>query len=160
VRVTRAANVAIVHLQPPKSTSQEETNMRKFTIATAVTLALSLTAVGAHAIQGWAESSNRYVEMVSTENNLETLNGVGSVYLNFSSTPFTTSCSAGHSLWKIGGDAESVKSIQSAALAAKLARVRVRVVWNNSYSSTWSCSGGGTNGYPMLRGLTVRPASE
>jgi len=132
--------------------------MKKYFTSMTVSVSVAISLIGGHALAAWTQSNDRYVEIVSAEAT-DSVNGPPSLYIGFSSTPFTSSCSNGNTLWKVGGDADSVKAIQSVAIAAKLSRVRVQAVFNNSYSSTWSCSGGGTTGYPMLRGLSFRPAS-
>ena len=83
--------------------------------------------------------------------------GAGSVYLTFTSAPFTTTCSLNSSgTWLLGGNADSVKAMQSLALGAKLSGKGVRVLFNNTYSGTTACSGGGSTGYPVARGISVQ----
>lgn len=150
----RGSSLAAAGINKVDATRKEEDMKRH--LASAATM-LALIAVGGQAFAAWVQSPERYVEIVSVEGSSIDPDGPGVLYVGFSSTPATTNCSYGNTLWKVGGDTEFVKAIQSAALAAKLSRVRVEAIYNNSYSGTWTCSGGGTTGYPVLRGLIVRP---
>jgi hypothetical protein len=119
----------------------------------ALTLAVISTATAAYAAMTW--SSAVTVTKIDVEAD-PTGAGIGEVYLVFSAAPHTTSCSAGGSYWVIGGNADTVKAIQSAATGAKLSGSAVKVLFNNSYSGSASCQGGGTTGIPVLRGLEVQ----
>lgn len=126
--------------------------MKKTALMTSFVLAASLSSAVADAAASY--SSDRYVEEVWAED--PNGNG-GEIYIKFSSTPFTTNCSQGNSLWEVGGDANTVKAIQAIALAAKLSRTHVQVAWNTS--SGLACSGTALSGYPLVRGLKIRPGA-
>jgi len=83
--------------------------------------------------------------------------GTGQVFVTFGNNPFSTSCSSNGATWMLGGNADSVKAMQSIALAAKLAGKQVQVIFNNVYSGTTACNGGGTSGYPVARGISILP---
>jgi hypothetical protein len=115
-----------------------------------------LMATVAHASLVWS-SGTVAVTKVDFETDPTGTTSEGTLWLTFSSTPVATSCSAGGAgQWIVGGTTESIKSILATATAAKLSGNSVKVLYNNSNSGTQSCSGGGTTGVPILRGLELQ----
>jgi hypothetical protein len=107
-------------------------------------------AIDAHASPVW--SGNVDVSLIEVS---DTGGGV-QYYLQFSAQPHSTSCSAGSGgQWLVGGSADNVKAIVSIATSAKLGVRPVQVMWDNGGGSL-SCSGGGTTGYPIVRGLEIQ----
>jgi hypothetical protein len=125
--------------------------MTKTFLLAAVVMTGVLTAGSASADLAWSGSVR--VSKVDIEN----IGGsvpTSALYLTFNTPPMTTQCSlTGNTFIVNGGDADGVKGILSIALAAKLSATSVRVLFSNSYQNAISCSGGGTVGYPVLRGL-------
>jgi hypothetical protein len=127
--------------------------MKKFVPTLVLAATTIFTASAAYAAMTWSSAVN--VSRVDVESD-PSGSGVGEVYLRFSSNPHTTSCSGGSSTWVVGGNPDTVKHVHATALAAKLSGTTVKVLFNNAYSSVTSCSGGGTTGYPVLRGLEMQ----
>lgn len=130
--------------------------MAKSGIGLAVLLAAALGSAVAQAGLIWT-TGTVLVTKVDFETDHNGSTAEGTVWLTFSSPPGETNCSDGGSgQWFVGGTTESVRSILATATAAKLAGTHVKVLYNNSYSGTESCSGGGTTGAPILRGLELQ----
>jgi hypothetical protein len=120
---------------------------------------LLVTALGARtAAAAWAWSPNVLVQKVDLES--AATNGgaatAANLYLMFNTPPHTTQCSSTSGYWAIVGDADMVKAILTTATAAKMSGASVKVLFNNSYSGTESCTGGAKTGYPLLRGLEIQ----
>jgi hypothetical protein len=91
----------------------------------------------------------------------QTGTGNGAILVTFGSAPMTTSCSSntnGLGYWMVGGNQDTIKAVHTTALSAKLAGSLVKIAFNNAYTagSTVSCSGGGSSGFPILRGIEVQ----
>jgi len=116
-------------------------------------LALGATVLSRTAMANWSVP----VTIVDIEVSDTSTSGKGParVYLHFSGAPFLAPCTNSSSgQWAVGGVAENIKNIMTIATAAKLAGRQVRVFWNELGSNR--CSDGGTNGYPVVTGLTLQ----
>ncbi|HVZ75041.1 MAG TPA: hypothetical protein VHJ20_21815 [Polyangia bacterium] len=113
-------------------------------------LGLCTVAIATEAHAGYVWSGPVVISKVDVEAD------AAATYLTFASTPVSASCSATNGQWVVTGSADTIKSIVSLALAAKLAGAPVKVLFNNSYSGTASCDGSGHTGYPVLRGLEIQ----
>ena len=124
------------------------------------TLLLAGGFLATHAYAAVVLSNSVTVTKVDVETD-PTGTGAGTVYLQFSANPFGatgTPCSSnttGTGFWAVGGNQDSVKAIHSSALAAKLAGVPVKILWNNTNTGTIACNLGASSGFPVLRGLSV-----
>jgi hypothetical protein len=73
------------------------------------------------------------------------------VYLMFTSSPMSTSCSLNSSgYWLAGSTTDNIERILAVAMSAKLSVRNVKVYWNGA------CSGGGSTGYPVASGLEMQ----
>jgi hypothetical protein len=85
--------------------------------------------------------------------------GSGSrLFITFNSVAHNTNCAGnGSGYWQVGpiGSTENIKRLLGIALAASLARRSIRVMWNDDYTNSLACSGIGTDGYPLLRGIEI-----
>jgi hypothetical protein len=73
------------------------------------------------------------------------------VWLSFTSAPYTShKCSIKSGQYMLGGGADNVEKMTSIATAALVNSRNVTVFWGDG------CSGGGTSGYPILVGLTLK----
>lgn len=115
-----------------------------------------LVASSAFAALTWSSSATLKITKVDIEGDPTSNTAPHTLWLQFSAAPMTVSCSAGGTgWWKVVGDPAALEAIRAAALSAKLGDLPVKVLFQNSYSGTQSCDGGGTTGSPLLRGLQI-----
>ena len=73
------------------------------------------------------------------------------VWLSFTSPPYSShNCSAQNGQYMLGGGAANVDKMTAVATAAYVNSRNVSVYWGGA------CSGGGTSGYPILLGVTLK----
>jgi hypothetical protein len=73
------------------------------------------------------------------------------VWLSFTSDPYSShTCSAKNGQYKLGGGVDNVNKMMSVATDALVQSRNVSIYWGGG------CSGGGTNGYPIMIGLTLK----
>jgi hypothetical protein len=115
-----------------------------------------LVASSAFAALTWSSSTTLKVVTVDIEGDPTSNTAPATLWLKFSSAPMSVSCTnGGAGWWKVVGDPAALEAIRAVALSAKLADLPVKVLFQNSYSGTQSCDGGGTTGSPLVRGLQV-----
>ncbi len=92
---------------------------------------------------GWSAN----VKIASIE--ISNVNAAG-VWLSFTSEPFSHTCSSKGGQYMLGGGVDNVNRILPVATQALVSSRNVTVFWGGG------CSGGGTQGYPILLGLTLK----
>lgn len=119
--------------------------MRKLVITTTLFLGLLTFQFG-----GVVEAANwsGNVKVASIE--VSSVNAAG-VWLSFTTAPYTShSCSNNNGQYMLGGGAANVDKMTSIATAALANSRNVSVFWGGG------CSGGGSTGYPILLGVTLK----
>lgn len=72
------------------------------------------------------------------------------VWLSFTSPPYSShTCSLKNGQYRLAGGDANINKMTAIATAALVNSRNVTVYWNG-------CDGGGTNGYPILLGLTLK----
>ena len=98
---------------------------------------------------GPAEAANWSAPVKITSIQVSNVNSAG-VWLTFAPAPYTShNCTAKSGEWRLGGGDANIKEMTSIATAALVNSRNVTVYWSG-------CDGGGTNGYPILLGLTLK----
>lgn len=88
------------------------------------------------------------VKIASIE--VSNVNAAG-VWLSFTSAPYAShTCSAKNGQYKLGGGVDNVNKMMSVATDALVQSRNVSIYWGGG------CSGGGTSGYPIMIGLTLK----
>jgi hypothetical protein len=116
------------------------------------TLLLTLLCVGVLAFlpAREAEAANWSGNVRVAAIEISNVNAAG-VWVSFTSAPYSShNCSTNNGQYMLGGGAANVDKMTSAATQALLYSRNVAVFWGGG------CSGGGTTGYPILLGLTLK----
>lgn len=125
------------------------TKMNRRVSAALVIASLSIATV-AQATLIWSNS------VQITKINVEESSTGPDTYMKFNAPPMNHGCSITTGSWIVGGNVENIKVVTQLALAAKLSGQNVKVLFNDSHNGFESCTGGGTTGYPKLRGIELQ----
>jgi hypothetical protein len=107
----------------------------------AVFFAPLLTGNPVEAAPGWNKADVKVTAVVVIEDN---------VWLTFAPSPFNVTCSIKDGSFLLDGSAAGVDKMTTLATQALVNSRNVRV------SGTGKCSGGGTDGQPMVNGLVLK----
>ncbi|MES1185493.1 MAG: hypothetical protein ABUL60_16905 [Myxococcales bacterium] len=129
--------------------------MRKF-VGSAVVAIACLSIVGvAHAAMTWSSSVS--ITKIDVEGDPTGSTAASDTYVKFNATPLSSGCSAASTgTWVVGGSADNIKAMTQLLMSARLAGLNVKILFNDSHSGFESCNGGGTTGYPKIRGVEIQ----
>lgn len=109
-----------------------------------VGLAVAMVLVAQDAVAGvWSAGSK--IKMIEAGD----VGAGAKVYISFNANPLPSAGCANADWVVLGGSLENIKNMTALATSAHLSSRSVAVYWNGA------CSGGGSNGYPVIVGIQL-----